>query len=202
MLALRKQKASRMALMDQPPRSIVLTASVPLLDETALSFCEFQRPASRHTKGPYPLCGQLPELGNTRHLGHIRSNHTSLLRCHSIGPLREVRREPLFAARNICHLAYINNSSKATSLRQPGEFSLRNEATAFGAVNEKEMPVEATRLGLDLKRAGVVAELRSAAEPGTKLARPRRVEGGKVHVAATVRKRHEADARASLGGGA
>ncbi len=47
---------------------------------------------------------------------------------------------------------------------------MRNKATAFGAVNEKEMPVEPTRLGLDFKRAGVVAELRSAAEPGTELA--------------------------------
>ncbi len=79
---------------------------------------------------------------------------------------------------------------------------MRDETTAFGAINEKEMPVEATRLGLDLKRAGVVAELRSAAEPGTELARPRRVEGGEVHVAATVRKRHEAHTRAPLGGGA
>ena len=170
MLALRQQKAPRMALMDQPPRSIVLAASVPLLDKAALSFCEFQRPASRDAKGPYPLCGQLPELGDTRHLRHIRGNDTRLLSCHSIGPLREVRREPLFAARNICHLAYINNPSKATSLRQPGELGLRNKATAFGAVNEKEMPVEATRLGLDFKRARVVAELRSAAEPGTELA--------------------------------
>ena len=189
-----------MAFMDQPPRSIVLAAAVPLLDETALSFCELQRPASRHTKGPYPRCGQLAELGDTRHLGHIRSNHTRLLRCHSIGPLREVRREPLFAARNICHLAYINDSSKATSLCQAGEFGLRNEATAFGAVNEKEMPVEPTRLRLDLKRARVVAELRSAAEPGTELARPRGIEGGEVHVAATVRKSHEAHTRAPLRG--
>ena len=191
-----------MTLMDQPPRSIVLTTAIPLLDKAALSFCEFQRPASRHAKGPYPLCGQLPELGHARHLGHIRSHHACLLRCHSIDTLREVCREPLFAARNICHLADINNSSKATSLRQPGQLSLRNEAAAFGAVNEQEMPVEATRLGLDLKRARVVAELRSAAKPGTELARPRRVEGGKVHIAATVRKRHEAHTRAALGGGA
>ncbi len=202
MLSLRQQKAPRMAFMDQPPRSIVLAAAVPLLDKTALSLRELQRPASRHTKGPYPRCGQLPELGDTRHLRHIRGNHTRFLRCHSIGPLREVRREPLFAARNICHLAYINNPSKATSLRHPGELGLRNEPTAFGAVNEKEMPVEPTRLGLDLKRAGVVAELRSAAKPGTELARPRRIEGGEVHVAVTVRKRHEADARAPFGGGA
>ncbi len=202
MLTLRQQKAPRMAFMDQPPRSIVLAAAVPLLDKTALSLRELQRPASRHTKGPYPRCGQLPELGDTRHLRHIRGNHTRLLRCHSIGPLREVRREPLFAARNICHLAYINNPSKATSLRHPRELGLRNEPTAFGAVNEKEMPVEPTRLGLDLKRARVVAELRSAAKPGTELARPRRIEGGEVHVAATVCKRHEADTRTPLGGGA
>ena len=191
-----------MALMDQPPRPIVLAAAVPLLDETALSLRELQRPASRHTKGPYPRCGQLPELGDTRHLRHIRSNDTRLLRCHSIGPLREVRREPLFAARNICHLAYIHNSSKATSLRHSGELGLRNETTAFGAVNEKEMPVEPTRLGLDLKRTRVVAELPPSPEPGTELARPRRVEGGEVHVAATVRKRHEAHTRAPLGSGA